>query len=261
MQKVGLKDSQAVYNTLKELGLNISVIRADDGEGFEIQIENRTGNASVGSHAGAAKKEFLATAKTFLNGKDLGNLEGSDSIISRNRKIAIKMIEKEFKKVKGVKVKTEDTTFKTSKGGAKRTIGTPKINKPTEVELAATIALPKTRRKAKRKPSPPKMALKNILGLINAKLPQQVADNMGTPRLENRTGTFAQSARAIDVQETAQGFKSIGYTYQKNPYQAFESTSGTRFSSAARDPRSLIDFSIREIVAQFGLGRLYTRRL
>jgi hypothetical protein len=84
---------------------------------------------------------------------------------------------------------------------------------------------------------------------------------MGAPRLENQTGRFAQSVRAIDVQETAKGFKSIGYMYQKNPYQVFESTSGTRFSDAARDPRPLIDTSIREIVAQFGLGRLYTRRL
>jgi len=84
---------------------------------------------------------------------------------------------------------------------------------------------------------------------------------MGSPRLENQTGTFAGSVRAIDVQETAKGFTSIGYLYQKKPYQVFESTSGTRFSSAARDPRTLIDLSIREIVAQFGLGRLYTRRL
>ena len=105
------------------------------------------------------------------------------------------------------------------------------------------------------------MGIKNILGVINAKLPETVAGNMGAPKLESRTGRFAQSVRATDVTETAQRFKSIGYTYAKNPYQVYESGSGTRFSSIDRDPRTLIDMSIREIVASFGLGRLYTRRL
>jgi hypothetical protein len=99
-----------------------------------------------------------------------------------------------------------------------------------------------------------------ILGLLNQKLPQQVANNMGPPRLENVTGRFAQSVRATDIMQTPQGFPSIGYTYAKEPYQVYESTSGSRFSDPIRDPRPLIDASIREIVAQFGLGRLYTRR-
>ena len=84
---------------------------------------------------------------------------------------------------------------------------------------------------------------------------------MGSPRLENQTGRFAQSVRAIDVTTTAQGFPSIGYTYMKERYGPYESTSGTRFSDVDRDPRPLIDQSIREIVIGFGLGRLYTRRL
>ena len=66
--------------------------------------------------------------------------------------------------------------------------------------------------------------------------------------------------KMTDVIQTPQGFPSIGYTYAKEPYQVYESTSGTRFSDPIRDPRPLIDVSIRELVAQFGLGRLYTRR-
>jgi hypothetical protein len=84
---------------------------------------------------------------------------------------------------------------------------------------------------------------------------------MKFPRLENRTGNFAGSVRVTDVSTTRQGYASIGYTYEKNPYQVFESSSGTRFSSAERDPRSLIDKSIREIAAQLVTTRLYTRRL
>ena len=99
------------------------------------------------------------------------------------------------------------------------------------------------------------------MSLINSKLPQTVLRNMGAPRLENQTGTFASSVRAVDASRTPQGFPSIGYTYQRRPYEVFESSSGTRFSSAQRDPRVLIDKSIREIMAQYLVGRLYTRRI
>jgi len=100
-----------------------------------------------------------------------------------------------------------------------------------------------------------------LQGLLNAKLPQTVAKNMGAPRLENRTGTFASSVRVTEVQKTPQGFASIGYTYQKDPYSVFENTSGTRFASAERDPRDLINLSIREIAQQMAIGRFYTRRV
>ena len=84
---------------------------------------------------------------------------------------------------------------------------------------------------------------------------------MGEPRLENRTGTFASSVRVTEIQKTPKGFASIGYTYQKDPYSVFERTSGTRFASADRDPRDLIDLSIREIAQQMAIGRFYTRRV
>ena len=83
---------------------------------------------------------------------------------------------------------------------------------------------------------------------------------MGSPRLENRTGRFAQSVRATDATRTKEGYPSIGYTYMKERYGVYESTSGTRFADVERDPRPLIDQSIREIVIGMGLGRIYTRR-
>ena len=58
---------------------------------------------------------------------------------------------------------------------------------------------------------------------------------------------------------TRKGFPSIGYTYQKNPYQTFEL--GQNQGSPDYDPRKLIDASIREIAAQFAIGRFYTRRV
>ena len=98
--------------------------------------------------------------------------------------------------------------------------------------------------------------------LLNAKLPRTVAENMGAPALENRTGTFASSVRVTDVNRTAKGFPSVGYTYQRNPYQVFEMGSGKApWATTARDPRTMIDASIREIAQELAVGRFYTRRV
>ena len=99
----------------------------------------------------------------------------------------------------------------------------------------------------------------NKLGVFNEKLPEVVKRNMQEPRLQNRTGRFASSVRVTDITKTPKGFPSIGYTYQKNPYQTFEV--GYRQGSPDRDPRKIIDMSIREIALQFALGRFYTRRV
>ena len=84
---------------------------------------------------------------------------------------------------------------------------------------------------------------------------------MGPPGLENVSGRFAGSVRVTDVAQTPKGFPSIGYTYQKNPYQVFEPGQGIApWATAERDPRKVIDASIREIAATLLQGRFFTRR-
>ena len=123
--------------------------------------------------------------------------------------------------------------------------------------LAAIAVTPRKKEKAKASA----VSLTNLLGIINARLPDKVAKNMGAPGLENRTGRFAGSVRAVDVNVTPQGFPSVGFTYRKDPYQVFETTSGTRFASARRDPRTLICRSIIEIALESGVTKLFTRRV
>ena len=77
---------------------------------------------------------------------------------------------------------------------------------------------------------------------------------MGAPALTNRTGRFASSVRATDMAMTARGFPSFGYTYQRDPYGTFE-------QDTSYDPRKLIDRSMREIAAEYAIGRFYTRRV
>jgi len=96
--------------------------------------------------------------------------------------------------------------------------------------------------------------LLQLQGILNTKLPDTVRENMRAPTLVNRTGRFAGSVSVPSVTRTRQNFISIGYTYMRKPYQIFE-------DRGQRDPRSLIDKSIREIMAGQAKGRLYTRRL
>jgi hypothetical protein len=101
-----------------------------------------------------------------------------------------------------------------------------------------------------------------MIGLINGKLSQIVRKNMRPPGLQNQTGNFASSVQIKDVSKTRQGYLSFGYTYEKDPYQVFEVGTGSApWATPGRDPRKLIDKSIREIAAQMALGRFYTRRL
>lgn len=98
-----------------------------------------------------------------------------------------------------------------------------------------------------------------LIGILNSRLPSVVAKNMGSPALNNVTGRFAGSVRVTDVRTTAQGFPSFGYTYRRNPYETFEV--GNKQGSIDKDPRRLIEGSIREIATQYAIGRFYTRRV
>ena len=237
----------------------LSVIKNGKMGVIEYGIASSLTNSQTGGGEEQNLRKMLSEAIENLTAF-LPTMDGSVSLMTAHRKKIIKELVQPFKNKKGIKVTHEDFNIKENNNPATlvKAAGKTVLAKAAAAKTVAKKNLKKT---GKRKAAPPRMALKNILGLLNAKLPQQVADNMGSPRLENRTGKFAQSVRAIDVTETAQGFKSVGYTYATKPYGVYESTSGSRFANGARDPRTLIDLSIREIVAQFGLGRLYTRRL
>ena len=160
-----------------------------------------------------------------------------------------------------------------TKGKARLQGKAPKANKRKAKNEASTLkgksinpktkgayVSPKTAKKSSAGKSH-KASLYTVLALINDKLPETVRKNMGAPRLENQTGRFANSVKMTDVIQTPQGFPSFGYSYRKDPYEVYETSSGTTFASSSRDPRNLIDASIREIAAGYALGRFYTRRV
>ena len=101
-----------------------------------------------------------------------------------------------------------------------------------------------------------------LMAELNRQLPRVLQKNMRDPRLNYQTGRFADSAKVVAVNETTAGYPSYAYTYQRDPYQVFEQGIGdSRWASEERDPRKLIDMSIREIAARYAVGRFYTRRV
>lgn len=236
---------------------------------YESSIDLTTLRVKVGSFKDNASRSFQGTkiiterkdaVKRIREGLkgDLQNLEGSDSRTEIEKKKILKAWKDGLDK--GLKNKIGDTNPELSTHTVKRQI-------KGKVKRSRT----NSKFKSGSKKSYPKVAVKNqksttslvsLIPLINAKLKEQVIKNMKFPALQNRTGRFAGSVRAVDVNVTKQGFPSIGYTYQKSPYQVFEQGAGQApWASEDRDPRTLIDRSIREVARELLIGRFYTRRV
>ena len=127
-----------------------------------------------------------------------------------------------------------------------------------EDKQLAPVALPKRKSQQKKGVSGQQLQL---LAILNNKLPETIRKNMQSPALVNRTGRFADSVKVTDIGITRGGFPSVGYTYDRQNYGQYETSSGSRsYASSDRDPRKLIDKSMREIAVNLAIGRFYTRR-
>lgn len=205
------------------------------------------------------KKPLFKAIEEWVLAVEWFETEGSETLNTRFKRNTIALLTKKLLKVSNLKA-TAKNRKKPIKGRKKAV---------TKTTTASSGIVTPSRKKAKklseRRPNDrtrPGTASGPLvlLATLNKQLPEIVRKNMQLPGLENRTGTFADSVRATGIQRTSQGFPSIGYTYQKNPYSVYETGSGSRFADGDRDPRKVINQSIREIAAAFALGRFYTRR-
>lgn len=177
---------------------------------------------------------------------DILNLKGSPTIVQDIEKQLVEQLDPSKKRKKPKRTSTTKNHES-------------KSNKSSKVRRKI-LKTPKTRIKKKRKE--PALRPLHLIGLINKELPSTVRKNMQEPGLESRTGRFANSVEITDIVQTAKGFPSIGYTYQRDPYQVFEDGGGAApWANGQRDPRQVIDRSIRELAVQFAIGRFYTRRV
>lgn len=231
---------------------DVNLIRGIEGT-VELELEWKELNqfkgrlsAWVGGIFADIVKGSMDSFEKYLGDLDVMELQGSRTIPQDLEKMLSETIDP--KKKYAPKKTSSSSNAKGKKKAAK---------KPARKRLRKI----KQRPVGKDQRSNQSISVTGLLTLLNAKLPDTVAKNMGTPALEYRTGRFASSVRVTDIQATRTGLPSVGYTYQKNPYQVFESSSGSRFASVRRDPRTLIDQSIREIAREMVQVRLYTRRV
>ena len=249
-----------VLTWLKSQEVDIQIIRDGPGETMSVFLGSSVVNDREAKDVQKKKKILLAVLEKALEKLQSNpafsfiELKGSDSIINARRKKLIKTTLDPFKKQKNVKVTTENTKIKTSKTNKKNSFG-PKNVKATGLKLATRVKRVKARKGVASAP------LAEIMAKMNARITQEVRKNMQEPALVNRSGRFAESVRVTDVVQTPKGFPSIGYTYQRSPYQVFEEGSSGAWSNGQRDPRKLIDASIREIATKMAIGRFFTRRV
>ena len=255
---------EVLESNLDALGMDLDFVRDDKKNTHQIKVQSKVENRTTGFLSGDQKRELrqqLRRAIERLNDSTpITGLKGSRSIeeveeLKINQRVLQEFAKKtNIKTSKIVKPKLEKRSAKLS--GSKRK------NKVVNGKIAA-VAVPRAKMK-QRKPASkgiPGSPLA-LIGLINKRLPDTVRKNMNPPALENRTGRFVDSIKLTDITKTPQGFPRIGYTYAKNPYQVYEMGVGSApWATPERDPRKLIDRSIREIAAQFAIGRFYTRRV
>lgn len=261
-----------LQSDLKSLGIKIQM-RRDENDNHVITLGGSLINIQKGNQAkevNADLKKALERAHAHLakNMGGLQHLQGSDTPLQKRKKRLTATAIEPFKKKKNanIKVTHEDIKINKAKGSKVTTQKKVKATKARakNAKLVSATVVMKTTKKGKRRPTK-KSPLQDMLKLVvqfNSKLPQTVRKNMGSPQLNNITGRFANSTQVTEVQLTPQGFPSVGYTYQKEPYQVFEDGIGAEpWANGRRDPRGLIDKSIREIAAELAIGRIYTRRV
>lgn len=250
------------------------LIRDDAKDTHTIKIESaylntlaKEGGLDVASLKNQLKKELLAAidkvAEAEKLGKGIEGLKGSDSILEKKKKQALTKIVAPFKKLKYVKVTTKrDLRVKSSSYTRKKSVKGPRVTSvPFAISGKGITASKGSKSTSRGSGESAASAPLQMIAQINKELPNVVRNNMRQPALVNRTGTFAESVKVTDVQQTPKGFPSIGYTYKKDPYEVFEMGSEGNWATPERDPRRLIEGSIREIAANMAMGRFYMRRV
>lgn len=203
------------------------------------------------------EKDFLnslnSTVYNYLSKKlDFINLPGSNSIADNVRGMIIKSALKQAtpKSVKG-KVKTP----KASKGSVLK-------------ELSGTLIKTKSSESLKKSKKPYMLKVntksggtinRSLLTILNQTLRAVVAENMVFPRLQFKTGRFANSVQVVNIIEGSSKVPEITYSFMHDPYDVFRMDIGNHLATPTRDPRSIIDLSIRQIAAKFAIRKLITR--
>lgn len=242
---------------VEELAAILKLKKDDKTNVISCTLESASKNRSHGQYLSQKSKHFDQLIKKALERlPSLALTKGSDTPVERTGKKAAKSILKELKKVKNLDIQIQEDDLKIKET---TTLAQKKLKRKITGSKKGVKAKKSKGRKTVGSKTPASAPLQ-LIASLNKRLPEVVQKNMNPPALEYQTGRFAESVKVTDVMTTAKGFPSVGYTYDRENYGQFESTSGSNFADAKRDPRVLIDKSIREIATKMAIGRFFTRR-
>ena len=242
---------------IEEVATIFSLIKIDDDGEIHATLQSASANRSHGAGLAKDKVELQGQIGDALLKLEAEELTGSDSLIGRKKKKLRKEVIEPFLKMKGATIVAKDLEYKSS---AKTPVKEKNTRKISGKRSGKAVAVKKRRRAPQRKSAASTML--QMITMINKRLPERVRDNMQSPALQNQTGRFVDSVKVTEVVKTPKGYPSVGYTYRKSPYQVFEVGAGSPpWATPERDPRKLIDRSIREIAREMAIGRLFTRRV
>ena len=253
----GFKEDLEISGTLGPTSLNPQGSEDTDWKQLRPKLEKTL----IDELAKDPKTKKFATAegsKSFVQriGERTAAQIADDIVLSVKGKKGVKVVKRQtFSEKKG---KDVSSSF-TKKSNVRQPKGKGITRKASKVAFGAAAAK-KNRSAAQANTAPGSLELVNLL---NASLTEEIIKNMGSPRLNNRKGRFADSVQVIKVnQGRGLGIPNVMYGYDMEPYGVFEVGRGKRpWANTDRDPRTLIDKSIREVAQGLAMSRLTTTRI
>lgn len=241
---------ESVLGTLQFTGLsdlvkkNTELIKKFENKITYVKPQSAVANNLASKHdANILKQVRDAVEKTVgeMLDKDWANQEGSNSLIEA---ITAELIEVATKR--GAKVNTRiKKDFSSSKAKAK---DTPVVAKTTKVNMTTGLGDVTSNLRVENTSA---TNLRSLIPTLNQRLPEIVRGNMGqSGRLVNRTGRFVESTEIVDIGQNM----VVSYSYMRQPYEVFE-------GQGPRDPRPLIEGSIRELAAGLIREKFNLRRI
>jgi hypothetical protein len=239
----------------KEEGATLSVFRNTSTNVTRVSLESKAEGGANTASANKRRKILLDVLERSIVklGKERKLLNLEADVIVKVEKTVKKNLTQLASRHTNIRTDIKPSRAKKAKGGKSTLVNKSK----TAVLAAAGMRARKPRRSRLGKKG---FSQTKLLGYINSRLQSKVAENMGTPALNMRTGVFASSVRATSIFKNGEGFPVIRYTYQKDPYQLFE-PGRSRLATPGRNPVKLIDRSVRQIASEIAIGRFYTRRI
>lgn len=262
IKRLPVKQSEVAEKVLAELDFKMVTNPKEHGilkNGklvVSIFDQSKALNSQQSNEEQLLRSKFQRAIKEVLNKVDWINLETSPSA----KDIALGKLHEAAKKA-GAKKYNKDlinkSKTKTTSKANKRIKG--KLTTRTSNESLKGIKVQEPTNRPKKQSKGTNWL--SIVRILNSKLPDTVQGYMVPPRLVYRTGRFANSVRIVGVETTAQGYPSFIYDYMREPYDVFDSTLGAPpWNTPERDPKKLIETSIREAARELAIGRFYLRR-